>query len=116
MKVLFFGTPDIAVPFLHWLNQHSQVVGVVCRPDEPAGRGYQVTPPPTKIFAAKKGIPVFQPEGSWTPAIVDSLKNLHADVGIAIAYGRLLPKSVLTAPKLGCLNVHFSLLPKLRGA
>ena len=116
MKVLFFGTPEIAVPFLHWLSQHSDVVGVVCRPDEPVGRGYELTPPPTKVFAAKKGIPVFQPEGPWTDSIVRSFKALDADVGIAVAYGRLLPEPVLSAPKLGCLNIHFSLLPKYRGA
>ncbi len=116
MKVLFFGTPEIAVPYLHWLSQHSQVVGVVCRPDEPVGRGYQITAPPTKVFAEKKGIPVFQPAGPWNDAVVAPLRNLNADLGIAIAYGRILPKSVLEMPKLGCINVHFSLLPKYRGA
>ena len=116
VKVLFFGTPDIAVPYLHWLSQHSLVVGVVCRPDEPVGRGMTLTPPPTKVFAVKKGIPVFQPAGPWTAGTVGALKNLNADLGIAVAYGRILPKEVLAAPRLGCVNVHFSLLPKYRGA
>jgi methionyl-tRNA formyltransferase len=116
VKTLFFGTPEIAVPFLHWLSQHSNVVGVVCRPDEPVGRGYTLTPPPTKVFAEKKGIPVFQPIGPWTDGTIELLKNLGADIGIVVAYGRILPRSVFSTPTHGCVNIHFSLLPQYRGA
>lgn len=116
MKILFFGTPDIAVPFLEWLFDNCDVVGVVCRKDEPVGRGYQLTPPPTKVFAQKKDIPVFQPTGLWTDETISTLMNLNADLGVAVAYGRILPRAVIDAPKHGCLNVHFSLLPKYRGA
>ncbi|MCG3204545.1 MAG: Methionyl-tRNA formyltransferase [Elusimicrobia bacterium] len=116
VKVLFFGTPEIAVPFLHWLSQHSNVVGVVCRPDEPVGRGYELTPPPTKVFADKKGIPVFQPAGPWDSKIIQSLSDTQADIGIVVAYGRILPRSVFSIPKAGCVNIHFSLLPQYRGA
>lgn len=116
MKVLFFGTPQIAVPFLEQLIQHEDVVGVVCRPDEPVGRGYELTAPPTKVAAAKNSIPVFQPKGPWTPEMIASFKKLNADIGIVVAYGRLLPESVFSTPRLGCVNLHFSLLPKYRGA
>ncbi len=116
MKVLFFGTPAIAVPFLDWLIQNHQVVGVVCKPDEPVGRGMTVTSPPTKALALSKNIPVFQPEGPWTPEIIKSLADIKAEVGIAVAYGRIMPERVINAAKLGTINIHFSLLPKYRGA
>jgi methionyl-tRNA formyltransferase len=116
VKVLFFGTPQIAVPFLDWLYQHEHVVGVVCQPDQPVGRGHEVTSPPVKEFAIINRIPVFQPAGPWTPDTTKTLKELGADLGIAVAYGRLMPEAVFMAPRLGTLNVHFSLLPKYRGA
>lgn len=116
MKVLFFGTPQTAVPFLEWLSRNTELVGVVCRPDEPVGRGLKLTPPPAKAFAASKNIPVFQPEGPWTDAQLNDFKKLGADVGIAVAYGRLLPENIFLAPRLGTFNVHFSLLPQYRGA
>ncbi len=116
MKVLYFGTPEIAVPTLQWLIQHTNVVGVVCRPDEPVGRGYKITAPPTKVVAEKNKIPVFQPSGPWTAETISALKNLKADIGIAVAYGRIMPESIFNAPHLGCINIHYSLLPKYRGA
>lgn len=116
MKILFFGTPDIAVPYLEWLINHEDVVGVVTRSDEPKGRGHNIQPPPIKTIALANNIPVFQPVGSWTEPTIDALKNTDADVGVAVAYGRLLPKSVYSIPKLGTFNIHFSLLPKYRGA
>ena len=112
MKVLFFGTPQIAVPYLDWLSVNADVVGLVCKPDEPVGRGYKITPPPTKVLAVEKNIPVFP----WQPDILQSLKSLEADIGVAVAYGRIMPESVIQIPKLGTLNIHFSLLPKYRGA
>ncbi|MCB4756320.1 MAG: methionyl-tRNA formyltransferase [Elusimicrobia bacterium] len=116
MKVLFFGTPALTIPYLEWLLKNETVVGVVCRPDEPVGRGYEIAPPPTKKLAKELGLPVFQPKGPWEPSLVQSLKGLGAEVGIVVAYGRIIPKDVFLAPKLGSLNVHFSLLPKYRGA
>lgn len=116
VKALFFGTPQIAVPYLQWLAHHTTVVGVVCRPDEPVGRGLTLTAPSTKVFAQEKKIPVFQPSGPWTPQIVQPLLDLKADLGIVVAYGRIMPEAVFTVPKLGCINIHFSLLPKYRGA
>lgn len=116
LNVLYFGTPPVAVPFLEWLSSHANVVGVVCRPDEPAGRGYTLTPPPTKVAALAKGIPVFQPSGPWEPGAIETLRALKADIGIIVAYGRILPRAVFTAPRLGSVNIHFSLLPKYRGA
>lgn len=116
MRILFFGTPQIAVPYLDWLSQHEEVVGVVTKKDEPVGRGYQLTPPPVKVLAQKKNLPVFQFEGKWTDEKYDTLKKLGADVGVAVAYGRLMPRPVFMAPRLGSFNIHFSLLPKYRGA
>lgn len=116
LKVLFFGTPQIAVPFLEWLHKNTTVVGVVCRPDEPVGRGYKITPPATKVFSESVSLPVFQPKGPWTDETTNALKALGADVGIIVAYGRILPRSIFSTPKHGSLNIHFSLLPKYRGA
>lgn len=116
LKVLFFGTPQIAVPFLDWLHKNTTVVGLVCRPDEPVGRGYTITPPPTKVAANGYALPVFQPQGPWTDETIKALRALDADIGIIVAYGRLLPKSIFEIPRLGSLNLHFSLLPKYRGA
>lgn len=116
VRILFFGTPTIAVPYLEFLASTETVAGVVCKPDEPAGRGYQLTAPPTKGVALSKQIPVFQPEGPWTDETVERLRSLKADLGVAVAYGRILPESVFRAPRLGTVNIHFSLLPKYRGA
>jgi methionyl-tRNA formyltransferase len=116
LKVLFFGTPQVAVPFLEWLTAHATVVGVVCRPDEPVGRGLTVTPPPAKVAAGRTAIPVFQPSGPWTDERVAELAALQADIGIIVAYGRILPRPVFMAPRMGSINLHFSLLPKYRGA
>ncbi|MFN0116794.1 MAG: methionyl-tRNA formyltransferase [Elusimicrobiota bacterium] len=116
MRVLFFGTPQIAVPFLDWLEKHTTVAGVICRPDQPVGRGYEVTEPPTKVFANSKNIPVFQPAGPWTDDFVETLKKTESDIGIVVAYGRILPEKIFLTPKLGCINIHFSLLPQYRGA
>jgi methionyl-tRNA formyltransferase len=116
VKVLFFGTPEVAVPFLEWLMFHQTVVGVVCRPDQPVGRGYKLTSPPTKIFGQTKGVPIFQPVGHWSPDTVGKISDTKADVGVVVAYGRILPKAVFMAPRLGSINIHFSLLPKYRGA
>lgn len=116
VKALFFGTPNVAVPYLNWLIDHTTVVGAVCRPDEKVGRGYKIMPPPIKVLAEQKHIPVFQPEGPWTEDIIQKFQALGADLGIIVAYGRILPRSIFSIPKHGCVNIHFSLLPKYRGA
>ncbi len=116
LKVLFFGTPQVAVPFLQRSLERANVVGVVCRPDEPVGRGLTLTPPPTKVLALQRNISVFQPVGPWTPDFLASLRALNADLGVIVAYGRILPRDVFMAPAQGSINIHFSLLPKYRGA
>lgn len=115
-RALFFGTPDFALEGLRALCEVADVVLVVTQPDRPAGRGMKLTPPPVKELALERGIEVAQPKGIRKPEFAARLRALEADVAIVIAYGRILPPGVLTAPRLGCLNVHASLLPKLRGA
>lgn len=116
MNVLFFGTPATAVPFIDWLRQNTTLTGAVCRADKPAGRGHEETAPPVKQYAQENGIPVFQPVGPWNDAAIGPLRDANADIGIVVAYGRILPKTVYALPKHGCLNIHFSLLPAYRGA
>src|SRR5688572_11972793 len=116
LKVLFFGTPRVAVPFLQRLTETANVVGVVCRPDEPVGRGMTVTPPPVKVLAQEKNIPVIQPTGPWTAETIAAIKAFGADLGVIVAYGRILPRDVFMAPTQGSINIHFSLLPAYRGA
>ncbi len=114
MKALFYGTPEVAVPFLDLTAQKCSVAAVVCQPDKPAGRGLSLSAPPVKLRAVELGLPVLQPQKP--SEIASELAALQADVAVCVAYGRLLKKDVLAAPKHGTLNVHFSLLPKYRGA
>lgn len=115
-RALFFGTPDFAVPSLRALHALADVVCVVTQPDRPKGRGMKLAPPPVKVLAEQLGIAVVQPTKVRTPEFAASLRDANADVAVVIAYGRILPPAVLSAPRLGCVNVHASLLPKLRGA
>ncbi len=116
MRAIFFGTPRLAVPSLEALNEMADVVRVVCQPDRPAGRGMKLRPPPVKERALELGLPVEQPTKVKTPELAASLRALEADVAVVIAYGRILPKAVLDAPRRGCVNVHASILPRWRGA
>ncbi len=116
MRTLFFGTPDYAVPSLRALAQVSEVVGVVCQPDKPKGRGMVLQPPPVKECALELGIPVAQPTKLRSGEFAAWVEAQQVDVAVVIAYGRILPKDVLEAPRLGCVNLHASLLPKYRGA
>lgn len=116
MKILFFGTPAVAAPFLAHLLERETVTGVVCKADEPAGRGYEIKSPPVKLAAQKASIPVFQPTGPWQSSQLESLRSLGAEVGIVVAYGRIMPRDVFQIPHHGCLNIHFSMLPRYRGA
>lgn len=116
MKSVFFGTPAIGVQALRALAQISELVGVVCQPDRPAGRGMQVIPCPIKVAAVELGVQVHQPTRVRDGALRQWLLDGGADIAVVFAYGRILPLDVLRAPRLGCINLHASLLPKLRGA
>jgi methionyl-tRNA formyltransferase len=116
-RIAFFGTPEFAVPILQaLLDGPDAVVGVVCQPDQPAGRGRQLRVPPIKQLAARAGLPVVQPVKVRTDALPDALRAWQPDLGVVAAYGRILPARVLELPPLGCINVHASLLPRYRGA
>jgi methionyl-tRNA formyltransferase len=116
LRVVFFGSPEFAVPSLAGVAERHEVVTVITQPDRPAGRGKQLTPPPAKELALKLGLPVLQPTTLKTPAFTAELAALRADLFVVVAYGRILPQAVLDLPRLGPWNVHASLLPKLRGA
>jgi methionyl-tRNA formyltransferase len=115
-RAVFFGTPHFAVPCLDALVEIADVAGVVCQPDKPQGRGLELAAPPVKQRALELGLPVVQPTKLKTGEFAAWLRDQRVDVALVVAYGRILPKDVLEAPRLGCVNVHASLLPKLRGA
>lgn len=117
MKIIFFGTPEFAVPSLKTLiDSKYDIVGVVCQPDRPKGRGRKLTPPPTKVVATQNQIQVLQPEKIKTGDFFSELEKLRADLICVTAYGKIIPENILELPKHGCINVHASLLPKYRGA
>jgi methionyl-tRNA formyltransferase len=116
MKAIFFGSPELAVPSLEAVAELAEVVAVVCQPDRPAGRGLQLQPPAVKVRALELGFPVVQPVKVRVPEFAESLRALGADVGVVVAYGRILTRAVLRAPRIGCVNVHASVLPRFRGA
>lgn len=116
MRAIFFGTPQLAVPSLLAVHEIAEIVQVVCQPDRRSGRGMKLRPPPVKVEAARLGLDVIQPRRVKRPAFAEKLRALEADVAVVIAYGRILPRAVLDAPRRGCVNVHASLLPRWRGA
>jgi methionyl-tRNA formyltransferase len=116
MRAVFFGTPDFAVPALEALASLADIAFVVCQPDRPQGRGLTLTAPPVKQRALELGLTVVQPTKLRDGALAAQMRAAELDVALVIAYGRILPLDVLTAPRLGCINVHGSLLPKYRGA
>lgn len=116
-RIIFMGTPDFAVPALHkLLNGPDQVVAVITQPDRPKGRGKKLSSPPVKLAAEQAGIPVLQPAKIRTEEFLDTLKGYSPDLIVVAAYGRILPRAILTLPPLGCVNIHGSLLPRHRGA
>lgn len=115
-RAVFFGTPEIAVPALRALHDVATVVGVVSQPDRPAGRGMQLKAPAVKEAALELGLEVYQPLKVRTGELEQWLRDRAPDVALVMAYGRILPRGVLSAPRLGCLNLHASLLPRYRGA
>ncbi|MBI4518611.1 MAG: methionyl-tRNA formyltransferase [Deltaproteobacteria bacterium] len=117
LRIIFFGTPEFAVPSLRaLLNGGEEIVAVICQPDKPAGRGQKLVAPPLKQLAAARGVPVLQPEKLRAPQTLEALRALAADLIVVAAYGKILPPAVLSLPRFGCINVHASLLPKYRGA
>ncbi len=117
MRVVFAGTPDVAVPALRAiLDSAHEVVGVVSRPDAPAGRGRGVRRSPVSVLADESGVPVLTPVEPRDPDFLDQLKQLAPDVCPVVAYGALVPRKILDLPRLGWVNLHFSLLPAWRGA
>jgi len=117
MKIVFMGTPQAAVPTLErMIADGHEVVGVYTQPDRPSGRGNRVALSPVKQFALVRGIAVYQPLKIRTEEAIDQFRSLAADVAVVVAYGRILPESFLNAFAWGAVNVHFSLLPKYRGA
>ena len=117
MKIIFMGTPEFSVPCLEALiKSENEVVGVFTQPDKPKGRGYEMTPPPVKVCAVENNIPVFQPVSMRDGEALEIINSLNADLIIVVAFGKILPKDILESVKYGCINIHASLLPKLRGA
>lgn len=121
MDIVFMGTPDFAVPCLKALVESGEnVKAVFTQPDKPKGRGYKLTPPPVKEYALTKNIPVYQPvsmrKGEDADKSYELLKELAPDLIVVVAYGQILTRRVLDLPKIYCINIHASLLPKYRGA
>ena len=116
LRIVFAGTPDFAVPCLRAAARYNEVVAVYTQPDRPAGRGRALTASPVKREALQRGIEVLQPETLKKQVSRDALRALEPDLMIVVAYGLILPQSILDIPKYGCWNVHASLLPRWRGA
>jgi methionyl-tRNA formyltransferase len=116
LRIVFAGTPEFAVPALRVCAERGETVAVYTQPDRPSGRGRQLQPSPVKQAALDRGIPVFQPEHFKSEEALAVLRSHRADVMVVVAYGLILPPAVLATPRLGCWNVHASLLPRWRGA
>ena len=116
MRVLFMGTPEFAVPTLEALIQEHEVIGVYTQPDKPKGRGKAMAYPPVKEKALEHNLPVYQPVKVREASVVAEIEAMNPDAIVVVAFGQILPESILNIPKYGCINVHASLLPKYRGA
>lgn len=117
MKTVFMGTPDFAVDCLEALiNSEHEVAAVYSQPDKPQGRKMIMTPPEVKVCAEKHSIPIFQPQTLKDGEVTKQLRDIAPDLIVVVAYGKIIPQDILDIPKYGCINVHASLLPKLRGA
>lgn len=118
-KIVFFGTPDFAARILHFLiGANLSIEAIVTQPDRPKGRNLQLSPSPVKQIGERhlQEVPIFQPIKASDPLFLSQLKSLNADLYVVVAFGQILPESLLDIPPLGCINVHASLLPKYRGA
>ncbi len=116
MKIVFMGTPEFSVPVLEALHQDHEIVAVYCQPPRPAGRGKADRPSPVQARAEALGLPVRHPVSLRSETAATEYAALGADVAVVVAYGLILPQAILDAPRLGCLNIHASLLPRWRGA
>lgn len=118
MRVLFIGTGGIGLPVLRWLRQTTEheLIGVVTQPDKPVGRAQRIEPPPIKAALAGSTVPLLQPKRIKTEDAVAEIRRLAPDVIVVMAYGQILPRAVLEIPRVACLNLHASLLPRQRGA
>jgi methionyl-tRNA formyltransferase len=117
LRIVFFGTPEFAVPSLQAVIQSEhRLVALVSQPDRPRGRGQQLQPTPTRTLAETVGLPVLQPAKIRDAGFLQQVRDLQPDLGVVVAFGRLLPDELLAIPRLGMINVHGSLLPRYRGA
>lgn len=117
LRTIFMGTPEFACPTLQKLiDRNEELIAVITQPDRPKGRGQKLMPPPVKELAVSHGIPVYQPVKVREPAFVEQIREMKPDVIVVVAFGQILPKSLLEIPPMGCINVHASLLPRYRGA
>jgi methionyl-tRNA formyltransferase len=118
MRVLFIGTGEIGVPVLRWLRESDQheLIGVVTQPDKPVGREQRIEAPPIKVALAASKVPIFQPKRIKSEEAVAEIRALAPDVIVVMAYGQILPRAILEIPRIACLNLHASLLPRHRGA
>jgi methionyl-tRNA formyltransferase len=116
LRLVFFGTPEFAVPTLEALAREHEIALVVAQPDKPAGRGMKMHAPAVAVKARELGLPLAQPPKIRNAEFLASIQTLNPDAGIVVAYGKILPATLLAIPKLGFLNVHASILPKYRGA
>lgn len=117
MPIIFFGTPEFAIPSLRSLiNEGEDIVLVVTQPDRVKGRGHRLTSPPVKVVAKEMGLEVIQPDSVKDEALIKRLNDIRPEFIIVVAYGKILPKRILDIPLHGCINLHASLLPKYRGA
>jgi methionyl-tRNA formyltransferase (EC 2.1.2.9) len=115
--IVFFGTPDFAVPTLKSLIANNEnILLIITQPDKPKGRGKNVQPPAVKEIAIRQGLRVLQPEKIRDDNFIETLKKLNPEIAIVVAYGKIIPREILEIPALGCINLHASLLPKYRGA
>jgi methionyl-tRNA formyltransferase len=115
-RLVLMGSPTFALPTFEALAEEHEIVGVFTQPDKPAGRGLRPTPPPVKVWAQERGLPMFQPRSlRRDPEAVAQLRALRPEVIVVVAYGLILPPEVLALPPYGCLNLHASLLPRYRG-
>lgn len=117
LRIIFMGTPDFACPTLQKLIERGErVITVVTQPDRPKGRGQKLLPPPVKVLAEQHGIPVLQPVKVRNPDVIEQIRELDPDLIVVVAFGQILPQTLLDIPRLGCINIHASLLPRYRGA
>ncbi len=116
-RILFMGTPTFALPALEMISSHNYpVIGVITQPDRPAGRGQKEVCPPVKLLAQKSGLPVFQPQKVKDKSFLDIFYQLNPEMVVVAAFGQILPKDIIEFPKLGCININPTMLPKYRGA